>query len=48
MIPLERMSSRWEGMAKAKEGIGSVVAQKNRRENNFDRNKMLVVIWGIF
>lgn len=35
-------------MAKAKEGIVSVVTQKNRRENNFDWNKMLVAIWGIF
>lgn len=45
---MERVSSWWEEMAKAKEGIGSVVAQKNRMENNFDRNKMLVAIWGIF
>lgn len=48
MIPLERVSRWWEGMAKAKEGIGSVVMQKNRREINFDWNKMLVVILGIF
>lgn len=35
-------------MAKAKEGIGSVVTQKHRKEKNFDWNKMLVAIWGIF
>lgn len=48
MILLERVSTWWEGMAKAKARIGSVVKQKNRTENTFDWNKMLVVILEIF
>lgn len=34
-------------MVKAKEGSGSVVTQKNKREKNLDWNKMLLVISGM-